>query len=98
MAGKTVEQLEARVRELLQESDDSEEDEPISRTTTRHTRPHPPPTLPAAVLIEPYHSPIANSSTTRNMMLSRSEEVRAGGIAHTLEELKRTSEIGALRE
>lgn len=95
---KTLEQLEARVRELLQDSDDSEEGALTSPETTRQREIRPPATLPATLPaeVEMYRSPVANGVTARNVILSRSAE--GGGITHTLEELKRTTEISALRE
>ena len=74
MAGKTLEQLEARVRELLQDSDDSDEG-PATPIRTTRARPPPPITLAATLPteIQTFKSPIANGSVTRNLMLSRSE-------------------------
>ena len=72
MAGKSLAQLEARVRQLLQEDSEEEEEEGESDT---ETAPQSKPALTSPSARE-FASPLARRpDTTRNVLLSRSAEV-----------------------
>ena len=98
MAGKSLAQLEARVRQLLQEDSEEEEEEGESDT---ETAPQSKPALTSPSARE-FASPLARRpDTPRNVLLSRSAEVAVGvGVnsANTLAEVRRVGELGALRE
>ena len=75
MAGKSLAQLEARVRQLLQEDSEEEEEEGESDT---ETAPQSKPALTSPSARE-FASPLARRpDTTRNVLLSRSAEVAVG--------------------